>query len=353
MNTKKRSSKGLRILARRATIFTMIFSSVIAFSGCSIFPKEEASIAPALITPPKIVYDELDIKNGSIQVQVKGYGSFQSSSLENDFFKYNVGFLKNVTVKVGDNVKKGQLLAEMDTEDLQNNLQKSQISLEMDQLTANSIQADVNSATDEKTKGDATLRLQQQNLKLKLDNLDLANINKQISRAQIYSSIAGQVVFVDAVNPGDRITTYKTLITVADPGKLVLQYSGDNLDKFSLGATVNVTYQEKPYVGKVVGNPASYPIDTSKDTKKVVTIKLDTVPTGIAIGAEADVLLILTKKDNVIVIPRTSVHTSDGRNYIEMLKNGLRVEQDVELGIQNDTDVEIAKGLNVGDKILK
>ncbi len=47
------------------------------------------------------------------------------------------------------------------------------------------------------------------------------------------------------------------------------------------------------------------------------------------------------------------IHNLGSRNFVQVLENGIRKECDVELGIKTDTEVEIVKGLNVGDKIIK
>ena len=125
------------------------------------------------------------------------------------------------------------------------------------------------------------------------------------------------------------------------------------MDKFDLGAVVNVKVDGKDYTGKVVMNPENYPADTSKDKKKVVIIKLDSIPSIATIGTTADISLLLQSKDNVIVLPRGAIHNFEGRNYVEMLDKGLRTERNVELGIQNATSVEIIKGLSEGEKILQ
>ena len=345
--------KNVKILIRKISILCFITVVTIVFSACSILPKEEDVLAPPIVEAPKIVYDELEVKKSNIQIVINDNATFQSSNLENDFFKYNVGYLKNINVKVGDKVKAGDLLGQLETEDLLTDLEKKQITLQMDQLTYDKIKNQINDATDNKAKSDLNNQLQQQSLKLKLDNLDISGVQKQINRSKLISSISGQVIFVDEINPGDRITTYKTVVTIADPSRLNLQYSGDKMDKFDLGVAVKVKVDGKDYTGKVVMNPRNYPADTSEDKKKVVIIKLDSIPSIATIGTTADISLLLQSKDNVIVLPRGAIHNFEGRNYVEMLDKGLRTERNVELGIQNATSVEIIKGLSEGEKILQ
>lgn len=343
----------VKVFINKILLICIISVITVSSSACGILPKEEDVLAPPIVEAPKIVYDELEVKKSNIQIIVNDSATFQSANLENNFFKYNVGYLKNIIVKVGDKVKAGDLLAQLETEDLLTDLEKKQITMQMDKLTYDNIKIQKNDAKDEKTKSDLSNQLAQQSLKLELDNLDIGGVQKQINRSKLISSISGQVIFVDEINPGDKVTTYKTVVTIADPSKLNLEYSGDKMDKFELGAVVKVKVEDKDYTGKVVMNPSNYPPDTNKDKKKVVIIKLDNTPSNATIGTNANISLLLQNKDNVIVLPKNAIHNSDNRNYVEMLDKGLRSERNVELGIQNATSVEIVKGLSEGEKILQ
>lgn len=42
-----------------------------------------------------------------------------------------------------------------------------------------------------------------------------------------------------------------------------------------------------------------------------------------------------------------------GRTYVNVLKNGIRQERDVEIGIGTPTEVEIRQGLAVGELIIR
>jgi hypothetical protein len=41
-----------------------------------------------------------------------------------------------------------------------------------------------------------------------------------------------------------------------------------------------------------------------------------------------------------------------GRKYVNVLVDGLRVERDVVTGIENNTEIEILSGLDVGDQLI-
>ena len=41
-----------------------------------------------------------------------------------------------------------------------------------------------------------------------------------------------------------------------------------------------------------------------------------------------------------------------GRRYVNVLEDGVRVEKDVEIGLQTDTEAEIINGLEEGDLVI-
>jgi macrolide-specific efflux system membrane fusion protein len=338
----------------KKTLSTIVLT-MIAFNltGCGIFPKEEEALAPPLVEPAEVKYEEYEVKRGNIEVTVKGYADFQSENLSNESFKYAVSYLKSVGVKTGDTVKTGQVLAEQETDSLKNDLKKKQLKLKSDQLNYDKTKNALDSAVDEKAKFDLNIQLEQQKIMIELDKIDIEEAQKSLDRSQLKSAIAGTVVYVDTINSGDKVTPNKTVVTVADPSKLQLRFSGNGMEKFFVGAKIDIEYDSKKYTGTVVADQVNIPKDASENAKKAVKIKLDTLPTNAKIGDTAGITLVLEKKENVIVIPQSLVHQMDGRNYVEMLENGLRVQRNVETGLKNVTEVEIVKGLNEGDKILE
>lgn len=346
---KCRSNKFIKLFSALALTGVFTFS----FSGCSILPREEAVMAPPLVEPEKVVYDEVVVTKGSIEIDAKGSAVFQSSKLSNEAFNYGVSYLKSINVKLGDKVKTGQVIAEQETEDLNSDLTKKKYKLQMDQLTYERMQNSIDTAADDRTKSDLKIQLEQQQINIEMDKIDVLAVQKSIDRSKLKASISGTVTFIDSLNPGDKVTPRKTVVTIADPTSLELVYTGNDTGKFNVGAKVDVSYNSKNYTGKVVRDESNIPSDASDASKKVVKIQLDTKPNDVEIGASAYITLVIDKKADVIVIPSSLLHETDGRNYVEMLNQGLRVQRNVEIGLKNATDVEIVKGLEEGEKILR
>ena len=74
------------------------------------------------------------VKRCTIEEMIGGSGTFVSVEQENMFFKHRGGRLKAIHVKIGDVVQKGDLLAELDTGTLENEIQQQKIRLQQTRL---------------------------------------------------------------------------------------------------------------------------------------------------------------------------------------------------------------------------
>lgn len=337
------SYKPPRVLKR---ISTFVMGGVISISmtGCYFFPKEEEVLAPPLIETPKISFTTMDVKSGNIERKISVNGTFTSAHLENLYFKFRGGYLKTVNAKLGDIVSKGDMLAELDTDSLVSQIKQQEITLRINELRYEGKR--INQSTN-------SLDIEEAKLNVESAKLKLEDLRREYEKAKLYSSISGVVVYVDNISGGDYANVNRTLITVADPENLLLQYKGDNSSEFLLGTEVDVKYKGKIYKAEVVASPYNLPLDADKNLKTSIFFRLKELPEGVAIGDGADITLILDKRENVIVIPRSMVNNYGGRSYVQVLENGMKYERDVELGIQTPTEVEIKKGLKEGDKLVQ
>ncbi|MFN3928695.1 MAG: biotin/lipoyl-binding protein, partial [Thermoflexus sp.] len=70
------------------------------------------------------------VRRDTLEVRVSGSGNLQPHTLVNLSFPQS-GIVRKVYVQVGDSVKAGQVLAELDTRDLELQLQNARINLEI------------------------------------------------------------------------------------------------------------------------------------------------------------------------------------------------------------------------------
>lgn len=314
-----------------------------SLSGCYLFPKEEEVLAPPLVEPPEITYETQEVKRGVIEKKISASGTFVSIEQANMFFKHRGGRLKDIHVKVGDYVEKGQVIAELDSSDLENQIEQQEIQLKKAQTRLSQVKAHSGDKYEQ--------RMAQYDVELA--KLTLDNLKRQLNECKLTADISGNVVYVDLnVSIGDYVDAYQTLIRVADPNKLQLQVTGPDTSSFNLGMEADVTIKKQTYSGKVVMTPADVPLDVPEEQRDIVRIEVDDLPEDVKLGESAQVSLILDKREDVIVIPRNLVRNYMGRKYVLVLEDGLKKERDVEVGLETATEAEIMKGLEEGELLI-
>lgn len=118
--------KAIPVLA--AVIFSFLLSA------CSLLPKEAEVLAPPIQEPQKVTYETIEVKKGTIEKKIRCTGYFKSVIQKYLFFQSRGGRLKEIYVKQGDQVKKGDLIAELDTDSITNDIALQQIQMKKSQI---------------------------------------------------------------------------------------------------------------------------------------------------------------------------------------------------------------------------
>lgn len=327
-------------------LIAAVFS--LSLTGCYFFPREEEVLAPPVKEPQKVTYETIDVKRGTIEKVFRCTGIFASSAQKDLSFKDRGGRLKSIPVKIGDTVKKGDTIAELETDTIENDIKLQEITIKKSKIEYDKIKTRI-----EIEGGGNKSELELAELDLEAAVLRLEGLKKELGQCKLTSVIDGEVVYISDVKLGDMISAYQTIARVADPSQLQLEYSSDErAGDFKVGMKPDIVMGDNNYRGEVVMAPGSMPADAAEELKNTVRIKIDNLPKDISIGASASIKLTLEKLDNVIVLPKQVINTFIGRKFVNVLNNGIREERDVELGIQTDTQVEVVKGLSEGEKII-
>ena len=91
--------------------------------------------------------------------------------------------------------------------------------------------------------------------------------------------------------------------------------------------------------------PKAKPVDETK-------LGFGSLPGFSKVGTVADISYIKEQAENAIVIPKYLVKTLSGKNYVQVYKDGVKKETDVETGISNATEIQIVSGLSEGDEVV-
>ncbi|MGO4547939.1 efflux RND transporter periplasmic adaptor subunit [Paenibacillus sp. 2TAB23] len=316
-----------------------------SLTGCSLLPAEEESLKPPLVKPAQENYRTVTVEKGTITQEIKGSGSLESTKSEIAQFTGQGGRIAKMLVASGAQVKKGDVLVQLNVDGLDIQLKEQQLSVARAKLALKQAKS---GADDD--------AIQIAKLQMEIEDLKLARLMETFNSKQLVAGMNGQVTFVEDLEEGDFVEAYQTLVIISDPSKLRVALrveSGSEISGVDVGYPAIVTFGSQEVQGKVVQTPSSAPTTLNEQLKerysKTLFIEVAKLPSDAAIGAFTDVKIILQQRDDILKIPRSGVRSFLGRTFVRTLEEGNKIREiDVETGIKGSTEMEITKGLEEG-----
>ena len=206
------SSLHKRTFRSIALIFMVML--LVFTAGCSLLPDEKVEEELPTITPPKLSQKpEYIVKTDTLETKVRGIGKLMSLNEEELFFVSDNMRIKDIYVKVGDYVNEGQLIAELDVNDLENQLRTQRYTLRSEELHMIEMlrKADEISAEE----------LEQAVIAFELKRTKLVEIEKEIGKSKILAPFSGNIVSL-AMSKGDTSRAYEAVAAVSDLTRLTV-----------------------------------------------------------------------------------------------------------------------------------
>lgn len=192
-----------------------------------------------------------------------------------------------------------------------------------------------------------------------LAKLQLETLQNQLDQAQLRAPFDGVITETDAQD-GDAIQSYTPVLTVSNPSKLeiAVELQPADLTQVAVGKLATIvlsSYPKTTLQGKVIRMPETT-TSTSPQlpaTLRTVRINLPPPPGPVNLGDLANVTIDVQRKDNVLLLPTAAIRTFSGRRFVRLEgPSGRHQEVDIEVGISDDTNTEITKGLQEGQKVI-
>ena len=303
------------------------------------------------------------------------------------------GQLKSLKVKVGDKVKKGQWLAEIDPLVLQNTLRQAQVDEENLQAQKRATQAqlkqtkaiyqryqnlqeDASISRQDFETAQSNYEVQQANL-LSLDaqiksahiQIDTAKVNLAYTR--IIAPIDGDVVGI-VTQEGQTVIANQLapiLLKLADLDTMTIKAQVSEADVIHIAPGQQVYFtilgEDKRYYGKLRGTepaPQNFletpPAGTPKQNTAVFYNALFDVPNPdhrLRISMTAQVRIVLDTAQSVLTVPVAALgpRNADGSFPVRVLDaKGQAQSRNVQTGINNNVKVQINQGLSEGERVV-
>ncbi len=356
-------------------ILSFCFAAIILAmtSGCQyLMPVEEIPMPPPLVEPANITYTTVDVARGDMVQSVQGVGRLESVRMIDVFFKVGGGRVRSISAKIGDSVRTGDVLLQLDTDDLDYRLEVERLRLRQMENSCTLLKATLNRIPDStglQNSGNdpeimnliaRRMELETQHANAEIDfeisKLNIRQMEKEKENATLIAPIDGSVVYVTPVNQGSWVDAYSPLVRIADQSAKMLTYIDDvNRAQFQVGMKVQVTLVSGGAAseGEVISTPFERVSLDSGDAAKMLYIKVpDEFLMNAKVGDEAAILLVLAERKDVVKLPRNVVRAYLQRRYVQVLVNNVKVEKDVKIGLETATEIEIVSGLDVGEKVI-
>ena len=332
-------------------------------------------------------YSTVNVTEGNVASSTLLLGTVKALSEEYIYFDASKGSDATVTVKVGDQVTKGQQLVQYNTTIPQatydaavRNLNK--IGRQINHLKTYGVPAaTVETSTNEETGEETTTTIQpsaQQNASYKQQLQDLndsyADAQSEVNKAQValndtvvVSGVSGTVVEVNNdIDPSSKNS--QKLVHIATEGQLQVKGSLTEYDlaNVKVGQPVKIKskiYADQEWTGKI-NYISNYPTDSSNsgtgagttggstnanyDYKIDITSPLNQLKQGFTVSVE-----VLNETKHMLV-PVTSVINKNKKHYVWVYDDSTAKAKKVEvtLGNADAEKQEISQGLKVGDIVI-
>lgn len=295
---------------------------------------------------PPVPVEVVKVARGDIQ---KTYRTITTLEAEQDaqVVARSTGLLQEILVEEGDTVVRGQIMAQLDVE---------QLSLEVAQLEA----------TSKKLKKE--LQRQESLFKRKLassDALDRARFEYEsqlasyklsklkLDYASIKAPISG-IVTERAVKQGNLIRDNDLLFKIVDPTSLkavlhLPEKEMSNIRKHQVILLSVDALNNKVVQGSIERiRPA---IDTTTGTFKVVA-NLDNTDQQLQSGMFGKVEVVFDVHPNTLLLEQQAVITQDNRSHVFVVKDEKAIQTPIKIGFSHNGILEVIEGLAESDQVI-
>ncbi|MEO5823705.1 MAG: efflux RND transporter periplasmic adaptor subunit [Vicinamibacteraceae bacterium] len=340
-----------------------------------------AAAGSAALARPTLTVDLGETLRGPMSDIITVVGSLEGEASVEVSSKVN-GRLEDVTVRIGDRVAKGALLAKVESREIQEQVNQAQASFEVARATVRQREADLKFAQTNldrsrslferqllprQTLDDADARHQSSQAQLELSKAQfnqaqsrLDELKITLSATDIRSPVNG-FVGKRLLDPGSFVSSNTTLLSMVqiDRVRLVANVVEKDLRRVRVGSTADVEVDAFP--GEIFHGRVARLAPVLDPATRTAQMEVE-VPNGdfrLKPGMYSRVRLIVATKPQALTVPVNAVVTIEGRRGVFQVKDssvaGVAQEADfvpIQTGLEDGTRIEILGGLSDPARIV-
>ena len=299
--------------------------------------------APTQVEP--LTVDVLDVAPHRIVERFSTIGTIQADERVEIRSEIS-GVLERILFEEGSRVGKGQGLVELDDVELTAERDRARHRLELARLRE-SRQQDL-LAQGLTSQEDYDLALSQLNVL----QAELRLAQAQLDKTRIKAPFSG-VIGLRAVSPGAAITPQTRIATLQKLEPVKIEFSVPENYAGRIRAGDSVTFAVRGSSGRYVGQVYAVEPNVDSETRSLRVRARCSNPEGVLLpGAFADVELAINAIDDALTVPSLAVIPELGSKKVFVIEDGRAAPRLVETGVRTDTEVQVTRGLEVGDRVI-
>ncbi|AUX60710.1 efflux RND transporter periplasmic adaptor subunit [Simonsiella muelleri] len=364
----------------KSLIIIAIIGGAAWFGYGKMKPKNEVSY----ITEP--------VQRGKISQTVSATGEISATNLV-DVGAQVSGQIKRMHVKIGDEVKTGDLIAEIDnvTQVNEVNTKKAQLETYQAQLASAEVAVKIAQRKYDRYKGllqqgavsqeefetiEDTLVTNRAKIKelqssIRQTQIAINTAEKDLGYTRITAPSDGTVVAL-VVEQGQTINASQTSPTVVQIANLTsmtnkMQIAEGDATKVKAGQNLSFTILSEPDApisatldsidpGLTTMSQGSYSKSTDTTSNAIYYYARAIVPNPerkLSIGMTTQNTIEIASAENVLTVPTVTIKSRDGKKFVRVLgADNKPIEKEVQTGLKDDMNTEIKSGLAEGDKVI-
>ena len=320
----------------------MMTAAVLCLSGCAEKKKQD-EIAVPILEAKSVQYKTTaaEVKDISQKYEQPGFYGYPYSKK----VKFPTsGQIKTIEVDSPSEVTKGQLLCTLYTDNVEEDIEKEQIKLDQVKNTVNTL-IENNADADEITMAQYDVSIEQMRYDRLVKSLDDYNVYAPCDGE--FTLDSGNKYFTYHVNNwADKGAQFGSCVDRSE--KFLCVEVFEKLSNVNFGTSVDLVQGANSSTGTVIdivfkdnGDFSTYTYVIEPDNKEEL---LD--------FGDITVVFDVYSRLDTVVIPKKCIKELGGRTFVYLLIDGVKVEQDIELGIEDNSDVEVLSGLSGGEEII-
>lgn len=330
----------------------------------------------------------MPVTRATLQQTVFGTGTLEAKTRV-AISPYATGLVQTLHADQGDTVKRGELLVEMNAEDITQQLAVAEADLAIAKASIQRTEAEISAARATLDYAKVTFErmdnLRQSNSVSQTDvdksrqayqvavaHLEQAEKQKLEIEAEIVRHEAQIKYFrsklaetqlkapFDALvirrnrEQGSIVNPGVSIMDVVDTGQIWASVWVDETAMSAIhpGLPVDIVFRampDKKFSGKITRTSR----ETDRETREYrVDITPDTLPDNWVLGQRLEVYIHIGKTDNCVAVPNNMICRDKQRTFVLVEEDGRIVERDVKIGIQTRRQTQILSGLNESDRLI-